>query len=191
MSTYNKNGMIMAKFNLSRSDAFDEKGKKLAFKFFSKRGGLPSINDKDDNDNHDYSKTDIKVFFPEKNITIFVEAEVKSERNWEFISSGVDIPIRKIKYALKHEKNGLFFMVKNDELEVLLIPMKLFTMAFNDCGDDYIGQGSVLTSTNFSMPEHGCHRVRKFCNTVNRRGIEDFIRIPLRHVYRYYNPFKE
>ena len=34
MSTYEKDGMLMAKFNASRSDAFDNKGKQLAMKFF-------------------------------------------------------------------------------------------------------------------------------------------------------------
>lgn len=189
MSTYNKNGMIMAKFIPSRSQAFDNKGKQLAIKFFQLKGGIPSVNDLDENQNHDYTKTDIKVLFPKTNKTIYIEAEVKSEKNWQFIDQGIDIPIRKLKYAEQHEEDGYFFMVKNDESEVLLIPMKCLVMASRDCGDNFLGQGVIMTSSGFIMPEHGCHRVRKLCNTVNRRGIEDFIRIPLHRAKRYYNPF--
>lgn len=189
MSTYEKDGMLMAKFNPSRSDAFDNKGKQLAIKFFGLRGGKPEINDKDENNKHDYTKPDIRVHFPLQNKTIYVEAEVKSEKNWAFIENGIDIPIRKLKYAEQHAHDGFFFMVKNDESEVLLIPMKLLLMASQDCGKEFLGQGSIMTSSGFVMPEHGCHRVRKLCNTVYRRGIEDFVRIPVKHVYRYYNPF--
>ena len=189
MSTYEKDGKLMAKFNSSRSDAFDNKGKQLAMKFFKMLGGESYINDVDENNEHDYTKPDIRVFFPLKNKTIYVEAEVKSEKNWAFIESGIDIPIRKLKYAEKHTKDGFFFMVKNDESEVLLIPMKYLLMASNDCGKEFLGMGIIMTSSGFVMPDHECHRVRKLCNTVNRRGVEDFVRIPVRHVYRYYNPF--
>lgn len=189
MSTYNSNGKLVAHYNQQRGEAFDSKGKELAKRFFSIRDGIVEDNDKDEDGNHDFTKTDLKVYFPHLNKTIFVEAEVKSAKNWEYIEEGVDIPIRKIKYAEQHEHDGYFFMVKDPPDEVLLIPMSAFMKAIKDCGDEYLGKGAVPTTLNFELPNHGCHRVRKACNTVNRRGVEDFVRIPLNHIKRYYNPF--
>ena len=71
--------------------------------------------------------------------------------------------------------------------EMLLIPMECLEAAQNDCGANYKGMGSISSSYDFAMPDHGCHRVRKKCSSgLNQDGsIEDFYRIPYDYVAHY------
>ena len=78
-------------------------------------------------------------------------------------------------------------MGKEDLQEFLLIPMKYAAMAMESCGEEYMGHRSVQTSQKFVMPDHGCHRVRKFCCSGANKGsaIEDFVRIPYQNILHY------
>lgn len=181
--------MIHGKFNSKRNAKYDELGKKLASRFFSSQGGNVFENDLDANGNRLYENPDIKVEFPNLNKTIFIEVEVKSDKNWSYIFNGLDIPARKIKYSTNTNCQGFFFMARENCQEFVLIPMKHMQNAKNDCGDEYIGQsskwGAVRSSENFIMPIHECHRVRKHCFSEGNLTLEDFIRIPFKYCMHY------
>lgn len=180
MDTYQKNGMILGKFNSARNFKNDSLGKRFAIEFFKENGGVARTNDIDDKGILNYEKTDLEIYFESTKLEIFVEVELKGDKIWRYIYDGIDIPARKSKYAINTNNKGVFFMGKKDLTECLIIPMKYVFMAYRDCGEEYSGFGRISPSPNFVMPEHGCHRVRKICNTDESLGanIEDFIRIP-------------
>lgn len=187
MTTYCKNGIISGKFNRARNNKFDEKGKGFATLYFQSQKAIVEANDLDDFGNRLFQQPDLKVYFEDKDLTVFIEAEIKSDKHWRFVYDGIDIPARKYKYAKITSGKGFYFMGKEDLQEFLLIPMKFVAQAIESCGEEYFGYASVPSSANFKMPEHGCHRVRKYCSSGEGRGsaIEDFVRIPYQHALHY------
>lgn len=189
MSTYIKNGMIHGKFNIQRNLKYDQLGKDLAAKFFENQGGKIYENDLNENGIRLFENPDMRVDFKKLNKTIFIEIEVKSDKNWSYIFNGIDIPARKIKYSFNTNSQGFFFMAKEDCQEFLLIPMRHMQNASDDCGDQYLGQsskwGAVRSSENFIMPIHECHRVRKHCYYEGNITLEDFVRIPFKYCMHY------
>lgn len=187
MDTYQKNGMILGKFNLHRNSLNDSLGKKFAIEFFAQNGGKAISNDRDESGILDYEKTDLLIDFEITKQKIFVEVELKGDKIWRYIYQGIDIPARKFKYARNTENKGLIFMGKKDCTECLIIPLKYLSMAQTDCGEEYLGSGRIPTSQNFVMPNHGCHRVRKICNQDERTGsnVEDFLRIPYEYATHF------
>lgn len=180
MDTYQKNGMILGKFNSHRNSRNDSLGKNFAVEFFAQNGGKAITNDRDSSGTLDYEKTDLLILFEKTMQEIFVEVELKGDKIWRYIYSGIDIPARKSKYARNTNNRGIFFMGKKDCTECIVIPMKYISMAYDDCKDEYMGSGTIPASKGFVMPLHGCHRVRKICNKDEKLGsnVEDFIRIP-------------
>lgn len=187
MTTYFRNGIISGKFNRERNDIFDEKGKRFATLYFSSQGAKVECNDLDELGRRLFQQPDLRVYFSDRDMTVFVEAEIKSDKHWHYIYEGIDVPARKYKYAKITSGKGFYFMGKEDLSEFLLIPMKYASMAMESCGEEYMGHRSVPASANFVMPEHGCHRVRKFCCSGINKGsaIEDFVRIPYENVLHY------
>ena len=187
MQTYQKNGMLHGKFNFIRNQQYDAVGKTLVNCFFNQFGFEVQENDLDQSGKRIYENPDLKVTSPEK--SFFIEAEIKSDKNWKYIYDGVDIPSRKYKYAVQTEGKGFFFMGKEDLSELLLIKMLDVRRAVDDCGSNYCGQtsnfGFVPSSPEFVMPEHGCHRVRKFCKDKYGITLEDFVRIPYKNILHY------
>lgn len=189
MSTYSKNGMIHGRFNPIRNGKYDDLGKKFATLFFEAQGGIVSENDLDAKGNRLFENPDIKVEFPHLNKTMFVEVEIKSNKNWSYIFSGIDIPARKLKYSIATKSQGFFFMGKEDCQELMLISMKHMQNAADDCGDAFLGQsskwGQINTSESFVIPKHECYRVRKHCFSEGSVTVEDFFRIPYKYSLHY------
>ena len=184
-TTYVKNGHIHGRFNSVRFGRYDQLGRDLAIAFWNQKGWQAETHDRGENDELLWQNTDLRMNRNDRFINI--EAAVKRDSLWKYVHCGVDIETRKLKYIKEGERA---FVAMSDYMEansvvsgganMLLVPMECLMAAQRDCGKDYLGQGDVLSSQKFNMPEHGCHRVRKRC----RRGYgqtgeaEDFYRIP-------------
>jgi len=191
-TTYIKDGHVHGRFNPTRFGRYDQLGRDLAITFWNQKGWVAETHDRDQNNKLLWQNTDLRVTQNDRFINI--EAAVKRDNLWKFVHSGVDVETRKLKYVKQGERA---FVSMGDYLEIdsmvsggsnmLLIPMDCLVAAQKDCGKEYLGQGSVLSSASFDMPEHGCHRVRKRC----KRGFgqtgeaEDFYRIPYEYVAHY------
>lgn len=73
--------------------------------------------------------------------------------------------------------------------------MWLLDLAQEACGNEYHGhQGkfkSVKSSVGFKMPEHGCYRVRKWCQRGSGSVEDDFYRIAKKYVFHYIKDEKQ
>lgn len=193
MSTYIKNGHIHGYFNSQRNCKFEHIGRNALIQFWSDKGGSVKVNDKDENGELIKNCADLLVEY--KSQTILMEAATKRSDLFKYIESGVDVETRKLKYYREGQKGFVgmcdYFLDESGNAicgnEMLLIPMECLLYAQKDCGDYYKGQGSVKSSSQFIMPDHGCHRVRKQCrNGYKQTGsVEDFYRIPLGYVAHY------
>lgn len=190
MATYTKNGHIHGSFNGNRHDKFDGIGRSNAKSFWEEKGW--SIGD------YDKEPGSVKIKFDHTDqratkgqSVVFVEAAVKSSYLFKFIrggnpNNGVDVETRKLKY-IKDGDKAVVCMSDEKGGDMLIIPMECLKLAQESCGTEFKGHGDIRTSSDFQMPEHGCHRVRKRC----RRGFEqtgepeDFYRIPYEYVARY------
>ena len=191
MSTYQKNGHLHGHFNSYRNSIFDKLGREAAIDFWKQFGWEAQVNDRDESDNLLYNNTDLKVC--KQNKFINIEAASKRANLFRFVRDGVDIETRKLKMTKTGQKSFVCMSdyIKNpvykSGTEMLLVPMECLIAAQNDCGDSYKGQRDIESSSNFIMPEHGCHRVRKRCyEGIQQTGhAEDFYRIPYAYVAHY------
>jgi hypothetical protein len=189
MATYTRKGHIHGRFDQGRFDEFDGVGRANSREFWEANGWEVAVNDRDENGKTVYSNTDLRATKGKK--TVYVESAVKSPDLWKWIKGGspdfgVDVETRKLKYTANGEAyvdmtNGK----QNDER--LVIPMDCLKAAQKSCGEEFKGHGRHTSSPGFVMPEHGCHRVRKYCRKgLNQTGeAEDFYRIPVEYVARY------
>ena len=185
MAVYSKNGRLHSHFNQSRADKYDDLGRRHTSDFWQAHNWTVADHDKEISGQIIFNNCD-QIATQDGRKPIYVESAVKSTRLWKWIKDGVDVEDRKLKYFREGEE--VFICMSNDEGdEMLVIPMKGLQMAEDDCDNQWYGHGGVLSSEGFTMPEHGCHRVRKRC----RRGyqqtgeIEDFYRIPYKYIRHY------
>ena len=190
MTTYVKQGHIHGSFNRSRFNKYDGIGRSNAQAFWEgKQWTIGDYDKEEGSEEVQFDHTD-QVATNGKS-EVYVEAAVKQSDLFKYIKggnpdSGVDVETRKLKY-IKDGKKAVVCMSDETGDQMLVIPMECLAVAQQACGSNFKGQGGVLTSADFKMPEHGCHRVRKRC----RRGYEqsgeaeDFYRIPYEYVARY------
>jgi hypothetical protein len=185
MSVYRKNGnRIHAYFDQSRNDQFDLKGKNFVKNIFSKLGFLTIDYDKDADGNHVWQNTDLLIKSP-KGTVYRIEPEIKRERIFGYTKDGVDIPLRKEKYAYASIRTK-FFIINENLREFIIVDDVKIKMAVDACGEEYEGYGSLSNSKNYVLPEHGCRRVRKLCRKKDsQRHYDDFVRIPLSQAKHY------
>ena len=193
MSTYTKNGHIHGYFNSERHSKFEHIGRCAVTKFWQSKGWNVCVNDIDQDGEVVKNRADLVIELNKKQI--LMEAATKRSDLFKYIESGVDVETRKLKYRREGQKAFVamcdYYLDENNVAhegnEMLLIPMECLEYAQKDCGDEYKGQGKVISSTKFNMPDHGCHRVRKQCrNGFKQTGkAEDFYRIPLGYVAHY------
>ena len=184
MSTYTRKGHIHGNFNRNRFTKYDGVGRSNTAKFWVQQGWEIKDYDKDEgSDDVQFDRTDQIATKGKK--TVYVESAIKSPRLWKFAVDGVDVETRKLKYVKLGEVS--YVDMSTDEGDQhMLIPMKCLQMAQDDCGSSFYGQGTISTA-DFEMPEHGCHRVRKRCRQgYEQTGeLEDFYRIPYKYVAHY------
>jgi hypothetical protein len=184
MATYEKNGSISSHFNKERFETYDSLGRKNATKFFEAKGFTLKTNDKTEENKVLYDRTDLlAIKNKDPNISFHIECSVKSTRLWKYVFDGVDVELRKEKYG----KEGYNCMSNDDGSEILIIPLMYISLAINSCGKEFAGGTNVKNSPGFIMPEHGCHKVRKYCRRgVGQSGeLEDFARVPYKYIYHF------
>jgi len=178
--TYQKNGVLCGHFSRKRQLDLEDIGRDQAEAYFTWLGAQILPNDKVAG-TIDYEKADFKVILPNQEV-LLVEAATKASDIWHYVFEGVDIECRKLKYIKQLGPQKLVVaMTKQDGSELLLIPGMTLHKA-TECGMEYKGQGKIKSSNNFKMPEHGCHKVRKFCRGPGGGTEEDFYRIPFKYV---------
>lgn len=179
---YLRNGRRRSNYDPARAEK-EGPGRDEAIAFYRYLGATVTDNDKDKDGNVDFSKGDLLATFPNGNVVV-VEAAAKGSDLWKWITDGVDVEERKLKYVhqLGAEKTFLF-MASSDSKQALLIPYTCLCAAEEDCGEEFAGHRLIRSSANFVMPEHGCHRIVKNCKTEDG-GWEknDFYRIPYQYV---------
>jgi hypothetical protein len=184
MATYNKKGHIHGKFDQTRWNTYDGIGRNNAKEFWEQKGWDIGDYDKSEDGDLRYDHTDLRA--TKGKSELYVEAAVKRSDLWKYAKEGVDIETRKLKYV-KEGNKAVVNMSDESGDQMMVIPMECLKAAQDSCGDEFKGQGGVLTSDGFEMPDHGCHRVRKRC----RKGVgqtgepEDFYRIPYEYVAHY------
>jgi hypothetical protein len=193
MSTYIKNNQIHGRFNSERNSKFEHIGRNSNIEFWESKKGIVKINDVNEKGELVTNCSDLIVEFKSK--MLLIEAATKRADLFKYIEEGVDVETRKLKYCRKDQKGFVgmcdYYLDENNVAhsgnEMLLIPMECLQYAQNSCGNNFKGQGSVKSSIGFTMPEHGCHRVRKQCRNGFRQtgSVEDFYRIPLGYVAHY------
>ena len=190
MATYNRKGHIHGRFDKGRFDEFDGVGKANTREFFEARGWVVDVHDKNESDDTIFDHTDLKATKGKK--TLYIEAAVKRADLWKHIKpgsphTGIDVETRKLKYIKGGEVAYVDMSNGKQNDERLMIPMDCLKAAQESCGDKYKGQGDILSSEGFEMPEHGCHRVRKRCRKgLNQSGEpEDFYRITYEYAAHY------
>lgn len=193
MPTYTKNGQLHGIFDKMRHSKFEHVGRNAVKSFWESKGWLVFENDLDESGDVVKNRADLRIELNGKHI--LMEAATKRHNLFSYINSGIDVETRKLKYRRDGEKafvamcDYFYDHAKNAYAgnEMLLIPMECLEAAQNDCGKEYQGMGTISSSHNFSMPEHGCHRVRKKCaQGLNQDGkAEDFYRIPYGYVAHY------
>jgi hypothetical protein len=182
--TYKRGVSEHARYSQERHDKYDDMGRQRAKEFLTQEGYTVRDNDKDAEGKTIYVNTD-QVGFRGSEI-LFADAEVKSEKNWAFIRRGVDVPDRKRKYY-KEGVDSVVIMSNEQGTELLVIPLLLIELACRDCENMYAGRGEILSTSNFEMPVHGCHRIKKkcWCPTNKRWTNETFACIPFKYVKAY------
>jgi len=96
MGTYLKNGILCANFNSERSEEYDLMGRGYVRDFFSIDPECSIFDNDRENGFIDYDKSDLRLEIFKQ--IFFIEAAVKSNRNFGFVSQGVDVEARKLKY---------------------------------------------------------------------------------------------
>lgn len=186
MGTYEVNGILSAHFNAERDKENDLLGRSFVRKFFEKDSNyLLFDNDKVDGV-RDYSKSDMRLEIGKS--IFYLEVAIKTNKHWGFVSQGVDVECRKLKYFMDSKISSSISMFSDLNNQQLIIDSKYLLAAQKDCGQEYYGQWgrqySVRSSPNFQMPVHGCHRVRKYCEYKGKWTKEDFYRIPYKYLPR-------
>lgn len=192
MTTYIKNGHIHGNFNKLRNDNFEKIGRIVAIKFLEQKNYKVESFDKDEKENIIWNNTDLIAI--KENEKIHVEAATKRSDLFRFVSEGVDIETRKLKY-IRDDVKSYILMCDYIELdnkkfdcgnELLIIPMICLKIAQESCGEEFYGHG-VPSSEKFVEPQHGCIRVRKQCRKGfgQNNTIEDFYRIPYKYITHY------
>ena len=199
MSTYcDSQGHVSNHFNPERHRRFDALGKKAAYEFWESRGWRGEMFDMEEGV-HNWANTDL--IFKKGNATIYAEAAVKRSDLWWHVQGGVDVETRKRKYCqfIRPGCSACVVMFEYVELgesgsmveignNMLFIPMECLKAAQDHCGENFKGQGGITSSFRFTMPEHGCHRVRKRCKRGYKQDgePEDFYRIPLDYCVQFH-----
>lgn len=197
MNTYRgEDGQLHDKYRAGRGQKFDGPGKLAARLFWEQRGWVVSDFDIGSDGVHQWKRTDLLMTKADK--VMYIEAEIKAHEIWHHVYQGVDVTSRKKKYceyissgcsawvmmfqgAGRCDEHGKAVVGNN----LLFIPMECLQAAEEDCGTEYKGHGKVLTTAGFVMPEHECHRVRKWCYNEGEWTKNDFYRIPLQYCVQY------
>lgn len=182
-SVYTRNGQLHSHFDRQRKDELEAIGRDAGRELFEWYGGTVEDNDVKEDGTLDWQRADLKVTFNDGR-NLLVETATKSDNIWHYTKQGVDVETRKLKYIRQMGAEKLVVsMTRQNGSEILLIPGVCLKAAADDCGDEYLGHGSIANSPNFQMPSHGCHRVRKNCK---KKGggweVNDFYRIPYKFV---------
>jgi hypothetical protein len=177
--TYIKDNRLHSHFSKTRQSSKEHIGIDFVSSWLKVKHFDVSKNDRTKSGDLNPSATDLKA--TKNNLEIDIEVEVKSDKIWHYILQGIDIPSRKGKYL--QNPNFVHFMVKEDKTEFLMTPGIYLELA-NQCVG-FKGQGSIKDSSDFSMPTHECHIVRKFCNAFSYHEVNDFFRIPYRYTFHY------
>lgn len=181
--TYKRGVSSHSNFSPSRFKDFDGMGKQNATEFLELDGWTVEENDKDGNGKTIFTNTDLVARRLEE--ILFFEAEVKRDQHWKYIFEGVDIPDRKAKY-FKPGIPAALMMCNKSNTNMLRVPGELIYLACQDCPDMWFGDFGAKSSPNFIMPDHGCHRVMKYCrDEYNGRTLETFVRIPYKYVQHH------
>jgi len=191
-TTYQKSGHIHGHYNSARGSIFDKIGRDAAVNFWTQAGWIVKDHDRDINDELLWKNTDLRIH--KENKFINIEAATKRANLFRFVRMGVDVETRKLKMTRHDEKS---FVCMSDYIklngnrtygdEMLIIPMECLVAAQRDCGETFDGQRDVRKHPEFSMPAHGCHRVRKRCieGMMQTGEVEDFYRVPYEYVVHY------
>jgi hypothetical protein len=191
-TTYQKNGHIHGHYNPVRGGIFDRIGRDAASLFWIQNGYQIKDHDRDEQQRLVWQNTDLRVL--KENKFINIEAAAKRANLFRYVRQGVDVETRKFKMTRPDEKSFVCMCdyinvsgVKTHGDEMLIIPMECLVAAQKDCGETYDGQRDVARHSGFSMPDHGCHRVRKRCiqGMMQTGEIEDFYRVPYEYVVHY------
>lgn len=185
--SYKKGHHLHANFSKADHEAYDSLGRSFADDFFSSFGWKVKNFDLSEENKVDYNRPDL-MCTRKNSKDILVEVGVKDQKLWKFTSEGIDVEARKLKYV-KNFKDVFLFLARSDGQEHFIIPMWLLELAQDSCGVEYFGHPgrfrSVKTSENFSMPSHGCCRVRKWCQRGSSWIEDDFYRIPKKYAFHY------
>ena len=172
MNTYTKNGHLHGKINHERLAYFDIIGRDAARNFFTQKGWTASTNDRDDQGNLVFSRTDLKVL--RNNTELHIEAATKRSNIFKFIYQGVDIETRKLKYFTENQNAFISMCDYYGEKpnfhcgnELLLIHCKYLFLADKNLSE--------------------CKRIEKNCkNGLNQTGdLESFYRIPYKFLWHF------
>ena len=176
MSTFvDKSGNTVAHFDKEYHDKYDRFGKEQSTLFYTWKGGAVSPFDKQSTKDH--KEPDLKVEIVGRD-ALLVDAEVKSDRDWEFISRGIHIPARKFEMIQKYP-SYLFVvcLVKGDGKQLLLVPKRALEEAQNVVGHrGFPGRNPTIDSDDYGGPgPNGTDKVFKW--TIRGKN-EHFLEVP-------------
>ena len=170
-----ESGNTVAYFDKEYWAKYDKIGKKHAALFYSWKGGAVKPFDKQSTKDH--KEPDLQVDIADRP-PLLVDAEIKSDRDWDFIYRGVHIPARKFRMILKYPSyKFIVCLVKGDGKQLLLVPKRALVEAQQVIGHRGFGGSHPTTDTDdYSGPgPNGADKVYKW--TI-RGEYEHFLEVP-------------
>lgn len=183
MSTYKKNGLLMAHFSEERQKESEEPGLRQSRRFLEWRGCEVGVADLNPDGTKKLKAPDLWAKKGDK--LLYVDAETKNQdKNWrKMISEGVHLLCRKHDIIVKYKK-VYYFLVKEDETELIIVSPENFLLAYNHPGIK--GWGHIPDSPDFVEPANGCYKLRKPARQhEGGKQHEDFVNISDQYYVRY------